>query len=208
MEELSDYFAKALRADAFREGLEACLHFPQDDVDTWEVMLHWAIKRTMPVWSELDSETTLSVQMRCWVMGDKYQATTFQDEIMVDLLKLCSTPTASSAILKQGVRSSTPRSPLRKLMAEELVYLVYGCHGMDVDELDELDGFGLMSEFVKAHMRYEANKEAFSSSVRFGSYCEATLAVGPGGTWKEFLVGKKIPRRAWKWDVFNDAWVF
>ncbi|TKA75981.1 hypothetical protein B0A55_03258 [Friedmanniomyces simplex] len=203
LEQLSDYFSSALRADAFVEGERGRLHFPEDDA--------------VPRWTEIDGAKmdTEMLLVNCWVLGDKYRIHTFQDEVMLGMLMSFSKKqggTYSCDVLKRGVEltssgSKLRRLKLRRLMAEEVVNTrsVYGQADFD---LDQFDGVRFLSDFAKAKEDHCDYGMGFNTEIRFGLQSEATLEAGTGGTWREYMVGNKLPRRVWKWDKIEGEWKF
>ncbi|KAK3113458.1 hypothetical protein LTR53_009231 [Teratosphaeriaceae sp. CCFEE 6253] len=209
LEELSDWFTRALKRDTFIEGEQARLHFPKDDRDVWEVLLHWAIKRTLPNNAELlDEKATQDfLWPRCWALGDKYNAQAFQNAVMMEMLKISHDVGFHRDEIKHAVELTCSGSPLRRLMAEELVW--HACHQNGDPEftgLDDFDGNAFMEDFLRALRTYQDNEIAFSALIRLGGRHEAVVGVGPGGTWREYMVGDHIPRRTWRWET--DMWTF
>ncbi|KAK4895399.1 hypothetical protein LTR27_006463 [Elasticomyces elasticus] len=206
LEKLSEYFVVALKRDTFSEGQHGRLHFPDDDMDVWQVLLQWAIQRDVPHWEGIDEETRVSLLIRCWVMGDKYGVHDFQNEIMLEALKCVRGPVEDEEVYL-GVKLTAPGSALRCLMAEEMVYKVYVENDVAFTELDKLDGTMFMGDFLIAKQIFDEDKTAFGTRARFGTQAEAHSGTGPGGVWKKFMVGTHIPRRAWRWESWG-VWTF
>ena len=211
LQSLSDYFTKALRPEAFSEGRAGQLQFPEDGIDTWELLLSWAVKRSMPSWPFADSlsdvcrETLLT---RSWVLGDKYQILQFQDEVMVELLSFYAESSGHQAEIKHAVSITAPGSKLRRLMAEELVHLIYDYDGMKMEKLDDFDGLGFFAEFNATRDRLQNSQQSSDSLYRFGRTADAFDVHGPAGSWRKYLVGDCLPRRQWRWDATEDIWRF
>ncbi|KAK5730783.1 hypothetical protein LTR15_000721 [Elasticomyces elasticus] len=204
LESLSDYFTKALRADTFDEGRAGRLQTPDDDGYSWEVLLHWAVHRHMVNGHMLPID--------CWIMGDEYQIHAFQNEVMLELLMYYSAITAEYDILEHGIDSTCPRTLVRRLLVEELVEMVYGTKDVNLDELDNLTGVGVVGDILRAKNKHDSNNVAFNACTRFGLEHEGEVGVGPGGTWRdtwrEYMVGNHIPWRPWRWSEDLHGWAF
>ncbi|KAK5696312.1 hypothetical protein LTR17_024321 [Elasticomyces elasticus] len=207
LEKLSEYFVVALKRDTFSEGQNGRLHFPDDDVDVWQVLLQWAIQRDVPHWESIDGETRISLLIRCWVTGDKYGLHDFQDEIMLEAL-MCFRGHVEDKDLHLGVTLTAPGSALRCLVAEEMVFKVYAQKEVTFSELDELDGTMFMGDFLSAKQIFDEDNSAFFTRARFGTQAEAHIGTGPGGVWKKFMVGDRVPQRAWRWETGWNSWCF
>ncbi|KAK1823579.1 hypothetical protein LTR12_001990 [Friedmanniomyces endolithicus] len=207
LEQLSEYFSNALSADTFVEGKKARLNFPEDDVDAWKVLLRWAFTHTVPHWTKKMAGKIEMVFVDCWVLGDKYQIRSFQNEVMMEMLYYYTCNSGSFEVLRHGVEQTSSGSKLRRLMAEEVVAGVdVGKQGFD---LDQFDGMRFLKDYVQAKQRLSGHEwcsRGYAAATRFGGNCDATINAGPGGTWKEYMVGDKLPHRAWKWDITSKAW--
>ncbi|KAK3628305.1 hypothetical protein LTR56_018697 [Elasticomyces elasticus] len=208
LEQLSDYFSGALRDKAFCEGEEGRLHFPEDDLDVWEVLLHWLFRRSLPQWVDVDSETKESLLIRCWVLADKYQVHDFQNEAMMDIMMHQSQHPACIRNLMHGVKVTAAGSKLRRIMAEELVWQVYIKKDIQFTELDQLDGPSFIGDFLTAKVHFDQNNNVFAGPAKFGAAMLTTPGEGPPGVWKEYMVGGWLPRRAWRWHDAMKYWVF
>jgi len=199
-----------LREGTFAEGREGRLHFPTDDVDTWEILLYWAIKRTMPHASNFDQDDVISLLIRCWVLGDKYQVQTFQNEVILELLRITDgICVIRRADLKLGVELTSPGSTLRRMISEEFVAHLYHTEGdPDFSNLNDLDGNGFIEDLLEAAQARDKRLGAFSGNGWFGCFSDGDLDTGPGGIWREYMVGDHVPRRAWRWDNARGRWTF
>ncbi|KAK0938649.1 hypothetical protein LTR29_009748 [Friedmanniomyces endolithicus] len=208
--QLSDYFDSALKTDTFVEGKQGRLHFPEDNVSAWKVLLHWAFTRMLPHWFKSTAEGNLDdgtamLLVDCWVLGDKYQIHAFQDEVMMEMLCWLVYSPGSCDVFKRGVELTSPGSKLRRLMAEGLEELYED--GYESSDLDQFDGMQFLEDYVQAKRRRDDHVSQHLAT-RFGCNGEVTLEAGPGGTWKEYMVGDKLPSRAWKWIEKWGIWGF
>jgi len=82
-------------------------------------------------------------------------------------------------------------------LAEEV--MTNNMQGGVTEDLNQFDGMHFLADFVTARESYDdtGTKGFFD---RFGKERKATLEAGPGGTWDEYMVGEKLPCRAWKWE--------
>ncbi|KAK4962984.1 hypothetical protein LTR10_000611 [Elasticomyces elasticus] len=209
LEQLSEYFVKALRRDSFSEGEDGRLSFPEDDLDVWEVLLHWAVVRSLPAWSSTNGKEKEALLIRCWVLGDKYQLSPFQNEVMLDLIMYQSTDLAGVENLMLGVKLTRPGSELRRVMAQELVWRIQAHGDVEVSQISELDGTMSTVDFLKAQTEYYEDKDmAFTGQSKFGSTPPSDDVLGPQGIWKEYMVGDFVPQRAWLWNKSIDMWTF
>ncbi|KAK5702599.1 hypothetical protein LTR97_003544 [Elasticomyces elasticus] len=207
LEKLSEYFVVALKRETFSEGPSGRLHFPDDDVDVWQVLLQWAIQRDVPHWEGIDEEIRISLLIRCWVTGDKYALHDFQNEIMLEAL-MCFCGPVEDEDVYLGVKLTAPGSAFRCLMAEEMVFKVYTEKEVEFTDLNKLDGTMFMGDFLSAKQILDEDNGAFSTRARFGTQAEAHIGTGPGGVWKKFMVGDRVPQRAWRWETGWNAWCF
>ncbi|KAK5730782.1 hypothetical protein LTR15_000720 [Elasticomyces elasticus] len=209
LEQLSEYFVKALRRDSFSEGEDGRLSFPEDDLDVWEVLLHWAVVRSLPAWSSTNGKEKEALLLRCWVLSDKYQLPPFQNEVMLDLIMYQSTDLAGVENLMLGVKLTRPGSELRRVMAQELVWRIQAHGDVEVSQISELDGTMSTVDFLKAQTEYYEDKDmAFTNQSKFGSTPPSDDVLGPQGIWKEYMVGDFVPQRAWLWNKSIDMWTF
>ncbi|KAK5136592.1 hypothetical protein LTR08_002606 [Meristemomyces frigidus] len=191
LETRSKYFAKALQQDAFREGHEGCLKFPNDDSDAWEVLLFWMIKNTLP-----DTQDNAHTMILCWVLGDKYAMPVFQDHAMLELLRTNSTQELGFEALKLALSMSAPGSKLRKLVAEELVYLANDRAVVDWGSLETMiDGMGILGDYFRAQERYHKDNYVFHSRLTSSNaHSKKQRAV-----WTDYMVGE-APAKHWIYD--------
>lgn len=94
--------------------------------------------------------------IQAWICGDKYALLDFQNRIMIELLHTVDDEDGPEVwpdfpMLVEGFEETLPDSPLRKLLAEQLVYGVYGPSKLDQNALDAADGIpGASRAIVKA----------------------------------------------------------
>ncbi|KAK0253278.1 hypothetical protein LTR35_005700 [Friedmanniomyces endolithicus] len=211
LEQLSDYFNSALQANNFVESKEGRLNFPEDDLNAWRVLLHWMFTKTVPHWDK-DDEIAIDEELQnllidCWVLGDKYQICAFQNEVMVELLWYYSWHIGEEETFKRGVELTSSASKLRRLMAEGIVEIMEADHPHS--GLDQYDGMRFLEDYIRAKEQFDEDGDNHGfAQVVFGDESEGTLEKGPGGRWKDYLVGDTLPSRAWKWDLDEREWGF
>ncbi|KAK5688472.1 hypothetical protein LTS10_000450 [Elasticomyces elasticus] len=154
LEQTSEYFCGALRNQHLGDGERDTLTFPEDDLTAWKVLLCWMMKHDLPRDANLvtrsDTEGECQplnhiISVRCWALGDKYGISTFQDFIMLELLDALESDSPQLSTVREAFDSTTPGSPLRELLAEEIVMRF----NMGLEDLDALDGLvGFISIFA------------------------------------------------------------
>jgi len=60
-----------------------------------------------------DGEPSEVVLVTCWALGDKYSIPAFQDEAMLQLLRLCEPDVLSKATAAKALEMSAPGSKMR-----------------------------------------------------------------------------------------------
>ncbi|KAF7187538.1 hypothetical protein HII31_11162 [Pseudocercospora fuligena] len=140
----SAWFEKALRRDAFLEGKEGKLDFPDDGREAWECLIYWMFKREAVLDPLPDGALVLIV--KCWNLGEKYDIKQFQDECMLRLIRYFehSELSPKDHDLGQILHNIRPASKLARLFAEELVQIVFNVSSpvMTWDELSALKNIG------------------------------------------------------------------
>lgn len=199
LESTSDYFVKALRSDTFKEGREGRLHFPDDDIQAWESLLFWLIKRELPdLVDDLDEE---HLYIKCWALGDKYGITTFQDEAMLELLRYYSQNHTDEQSIALALKSSAPGSKMRRIIAEELVILVNDFDMGNAAFEALVDGMGIIGEFLSAQER--RRKRSWAFGCRFAKLTAAEIEADEDDRrayWKDYLVGEP-PKKHWAYEL-------
>ncbi|KAF2164643.1 hypothetical protein M409DRAFT_56464 [Zasmidium cellare ATCC 36951] len=126
----SEYFQKAIKHEGHM-GTQApgVLRFPEDGhlIAAWGMMLHWIIHQRLlteeVIWHE---DITLLVEF--WALGDRLLLRDFQNAVMMQLLKYFAKdwlPFDSPELVNYILRISPADTPLRRLLAEETVSIIY-----------------------------------------------------------------------------------
>ncbi|GIZ41563.1 hypothetical protein CKM354_000486300 [Cercospora kikuchii] len=145
LEAASPWFQKALRDDRFVEGQNGAITFADDDIDAWKIALYWLLHREIPEPGELrgKEEEDFFVRLaRCWVLGDKYNLTRLQNDIMFRLLKFADQLNFAlkPAQYKDLLKIVPAGSQLMQLLAEEVAAKCY-FEGAEIALLDGSTGF-------------------------------------------------------------------
>ena len=141
LEDLSDYFVSAIKHSHLGGGQQDFLRFPMDDLNSWSVLLYWKMKGHIPSQSIGTSEEALTILMRSWVLGERYNLPFFQDMVMLELLNVVDSSWVPVSLVKEGFEGTPPHSKLRGVLAEEAFWWArYGRCNADEDVLDECDG--------------------------------------------------------------------
>lgn len=214
LEDLSDYFASAIKHACQLGGEDGMLLFPADDEKTWRVFLYWVVKREVHIDVVPDtpqphtgnSKMTRDVNdaedsradshewscahqlllVRCWMFGDRYNVPAYQDVVMLELLHSLWTCGPDLATMQEAFHGTPPLSKLRKVIAEEIYDIMKaGC--FDDDESDEYDQIrGLASALARV---VEDTSELDSSRV-------PTQDKPLESTWKNYMIGEP-PQQHW-----------
>ncbi|TKA33595.1 hypothetical protein B0A50_00431 [Salinomyces thailandicus] len=174
----SDYFAKAIKHENMGVNSEpGVLRFPDDDSGAWKVFLHWLM------WRELPSETiTDRLAVHCWILGDCYHITRFQDDAMFELLECFEDDGAEEELIMVAFQQTPPGSKLRALMSEELAYLMQE-ELTPFDKVDPLlNGSNFAGELLGALARLRSSGDR-TIIYRFRRTDDGQYP------WKEFMVG-------------------
>jgi len=212
LEFTSEYFRSALRNQHLGNVQKDTLSFPDDELNSWKVLLFWIVARELPSVDEICStgsgqndDGMHSVYVRCWVLGDKYDIPAFQDLIMLELLKTFhygSTLTIENP--KLALENTPPGSVLRELVVEEVLNGLQS-KVIDCERLDELDGIvGFMSRvMMKRNGLYQG--EVFSSRLPIANG-SVTVPYHKGKSpYTIFMVGGDVPRQHWLHDGLSKA---
>ncbi|KAK5132407.1 hypothetical protein LTR08_009090 [Meristemomyces frigidus] len=192
LENISEYFVKSIKHDNLgKEKDSGILRFPDDDIEAWKVLLFWLMRREFPRKAMTGKE---ELAVSCWVLGDRYGISRFQDEAMLSLLKTMDTAWLGREAIISAFKGTPPGSMLRRAVAEEVVNNLDQGQGLRFTDIDNmLNGLNFAGELFEAQNRY-ADRESHSVSrhdeiiCRFGS---EEQEVRP--TWEEYMVGKKYP---------------
>jgi hypothetical protein len=126
----SKYFTKAPQ---YHEELV----FPDDDLQTWKVLLSWMFTHQLPPLDELGYpfiEGDYDLAIKCWMLGDKYLVYNFKHEVMSELrsfFERCSSIPLDT--VKVAFDGSPPGSSLRRVMIREL------CDQLDAGTIEYKD---------------------------------------------------------------------
>ncbi|KAK5702638.1 hypothetical protein LTR97_003584 [Elasticomyces elasticus] len=201
LEQTSEFFCGALRNQHLGDGERDTLKFPEDNLTAWKVLLFWMMKHGLPRDANLvtmvDTEGKCHpldhvISVRCWALGDKYGIPTFQDFVMLELLDHLECYGSNLVTVREAFQSTTPGSPLRELMAEEVV-LCLGSGSMEFEELDALDGVIGFTSIFGAKM---SNGNEYGYMPRVPPRVPRNHEPGKSPFWK-FLVRPDDVSRHW-----------
>lgn len=187
LEGASECFTKAIKNQHLGDTTSGTLHFPEDgDMrKAWEFLLYWITKRELPpsyVKIEWFAEDQL-LFVQAWVLADRYLLPQLQDVVMLELLWHFDATPLDKHIMTPALQLSPVDTPLRRLLAEEVVYLL---HGLSADNINRIhpndllpsDGtVGLSASLVEAARRFQVVEKSFERRV----FCEVDY-------WKEYMV--------------------
>ncbi|KAI7215030.1 hypothetical protein KC333_g5697 [Hortaea werneckii] len=150
LESLSDYFVRALKRDTFSEGIHGELRIEGDDRRTWQVLLHWLFKGTLPAKVKDDPSRLIDL----WIVGDKYGVDALQNDAMYALLKwvdICRYGNFLPLVtIKDGIDRTSPGTVMRKLLAQEILAAIHYGGSVRHEDLATWDTVGLASDLLKA----------------------------------------------------------
>lgn len=178
---------KELRFFGGKYGKRINLCYNDDHPDAWTLLLYWAYFHCLP---DSNWNFTHDDLIDGWLLGQAHSIPTFHDVVMVQLLQLrncvdLSLPSAAFAATKAG-------SPLRRILAEEVVCQWSVERTMDADELDDLGKIGGFTvAFAEAmDLLGDEREEMF----------ERLPTKGRRGNkrWMEYMV-KKEGKELWRW---------
>ncbi|KAK4617873.1 hypothetical protein CLAFUW4_11827 [Fulvia fulva] len=160
----------------------------KEDATCWRIILYWIVQHELPddvQTEETDSWFDENHLIMCWLLADKYEIRSFQDEAMTTLMESFNRAGWDSmtveTILK--VLKQTPRgSKLRELLAEHVV------------EIQKVEKYvhPLMAEYVEPHRGTEfyklyKKKEKEWDSIRGLPKWEHKFADANADFWKKYL---------------------
>ena len=159
----SDFFVCALKnQDAFG-GDKDVLTFPEDDQSAWEMFLHWKMRgKLLYAWGP-EADPEIDQLVRAWIHGDKYGIPQFQDDVMWELVLAFALQMLDISTVKLAFDNTPVNSPLRRLMAEELVDAIETGDKFDSADLDFFDG---VVRFSAELMRTMERKEKRIGEIR------------------------------------------
>ncbi|KAK3619862.1 hypothetical protein LTR56_023756 [Elasticomyces elasticus] len=205
LEQTSEFFCAAFRNGHLGRDEPNTLRFPQDNTESWKILLFWMLRHELPSLDDLgllepydDNEEACvdhTLCIRCWALGEMYDISAFQDLIMLELLRSLETQPTDLNEIKEAFESTPPGSKLRDLMAEELAVLL-GNNGVGVRQLDMFDGVPGFSSALMAKVNRRVELEPgkrFTPRVpgRPGSQYEG------GSPYRDFMVSGKRPEQHW-----------
>jgi len=186
LETVSEYFVNALKPDRFKEGQEGCLFFPEDDILAWDVLMDWLFNGRV---LDEDEGVEQLLAVKCWVLGDKYGISRFQDDVMFDLLNDIAISSAFPDVIREAFVSAPPGSATRMLMAEE----AFGW--WDADELEVVfEEFGatkFIGDLIAAKVQYEDGDE---KRDRFLPFWRGVQRKAQEPLWTSYMVGDGAER--------------
>ncbi|KAK5688514.1 hypothetical protein LTS10_000492 [Elasticomyces elasticus] len=191
LERTSRYFVRALRNERLGEKTEpGVLRFPEDKPAVWKLLLFWMYKQELPG-EVFDHDLVPAV--RTWALGDKLCIPAFQNHVMLAMVWYFRNKNITFRTLKAAVHSSLTGSPMRLLMAEELV--VSGAEFFSQDALDELDGHQFLSQVLQSQEQLSSYTRGLFGDGGIESLAELNeYMVGEGLT--EMNSARKILRGA------------
>ncbi|EME78881.1 uncharacterized protein MYCFIDRAFT_83776 [Pseudocercospora fijiensis CIRAD86] len=179
LEAASPWFEKALQRDAFLEGKEGKLDFPDDDREAWECAIYWMINREAVF--DPPNGGALVLLVKCWALGEK-----FQDECMLTLIHYFEDSALSPEThdLDQIFELIRPGSKLARLFAEELIHIIFRDRppAMKWEQLTALSNIGNLWSAIG-----EAQGKLISNSAWHFGYRLDKASNSPH--WTEYMVG-------------------
>ena len=195
---ISDYFVKAIENQHLGTVQPGTLTFPEDNECAWKSLLYWKINGSLPELDGLDDKELQLQLVQLWVLGDKYNITELQDLAMLELLEILRSDITSIDIVKVAFENTALGSPLRKLMAEETVYLKRQLGSWKNENFDKLDG---CVGFTAA--LFEAMDQVDEDDDNLSEMGERRLQDDDDGErtekWKEYMVSGG-PNKHWVYD--------
>lgn len=160
----------------------------EGDYCALKILLFWLAKRDMPENFDGygDKDQLCRLLTDCWLVGDKYTLSEFQDLIMLELLHSLQHHTACLTTIKHVLDHTEYGCPLRMLMVEELT-LATEADGFNPDLSFFADISGAFAEFVH------------SNNERSTRYPDVVDRLG-GELWKEYML-EDGPAKHWIWEV-------
>ncbi|PPJ56521.1 hypothetical protein CBER1_03891 [Cercospora berteroae] len=189
LEAASPWFQKALGDDRFVEGQSGVIAFPEDDTESWKILLYWLLHRDVPM---MEDDATwkdyLNTLVKCWVLGDKYSVSKFQDEIMLLLIQYAYWSRASlqPAEYKKLIEITPADSHLMRLLGEEVAVKYRKLSNLTREVANVLDGVeGFWPAFLEAQHGLMWKKCIFDDRLRGVDSNGLTTSH-----WQEYMVGE------------------
>ncbi|KAK3712839.1 hypothetical protein LTR37_008930 [Vermiconidia calcicola] len=183
---ISYYFLRAIKNEHLGNEKSGTLRFPDDDVEAWNALLffkYWSYLPTCVDPQELrGNEEHRRKLIKYWALGDKYDVKEFQDTVMLQLLRELAHQRTNLEAVKLAFENTAPGSKLRRLYAEEVVYMVEEGKAWNHDHFDTFDGVpGFTSAYMHATNRYKLAEDADEFFHR----------TGKDGSWRDYMVGDR-----------------
>ena len=193
---ISDYFVKAIENQHLGTVQPGTLTFPEDSEDAWKLLLHWKIKGALPDLEDLEDIEQQRQLVHLWTLGDKYGIPELQDIAMLELLEVLTGHDSHIDVIKIAFENTAPGSPLRKVMAEETVYLMREGGNWKNEKLDKLDGaVGFTTALIGALDELDGEDLESMGQQRL----EEDESGERTEKWKEYMVAGG-PKKHWIYD--------
>ena len=127
LERHSDFFVKALQKE-WVEGSDKCVKLPEDDPALFKLFVAFVYTgkiyfQHQPESQPEDTCEEWHICARAWVLGDKYQATSFKDAIVDALLEKIEAEDKVPIGMHRVIYANTATaSPMRKILVDIAVY--------------------------------------------------------------------------------------
>lgn len=190
----SDYFRRALNEAGQMKTQSGSLFFPGDGkvIAAWGMMLHWIMHKALPVEHiDDDDEDDLTLFVEAWILGHRFLLPLFQNRVMMHLIdhfERCVLP-FDAALVNKLLSISPVDTPLRRLLAEEAVHIMFHKspnnnfpgQRMDPSEVTGEDGaVGLIGSLLQAQSAF---------MTRNGRFDRQKDGYGnPSQAWQEYLL--------------------
>ncbi|KAK5730750.1 hypothetical protein LTR15_000688 [Elasticomyces elasticus] len=171
LESASAHFSETIDQEREAGVKQVTLHYPQDHVSAWKTLLYWIVQDKLPEDDELSDMATSDgypIQVflvRCWVLGDRWGMSSFQNDIMQHIIDdtMSSGPYGSfcTEAMQEAVEGTPRNSALRKLVAADVAGQLDDPTASLADDLDSLfNGQSFMGEVARAiKHRYSMSEE-------------------------------------------------
>ncbi|KAK4895433.1 hypothetical protein LTR27_006497 [Elasticomyces elasticus] len=171
LEAASHRFTDAIKEERQDGVSQITLTIPDDDVFSWKMLLHWLVNRELPsdeLYAEdfayLNPDDSHLPLIRCWILGERFDLTIFQNLIM-EMIKAalsgdCDGLFLSHASLQEAFQHTEPGSGVRLLAAEDIAYQLEYSDDVKPGTLDKDFGgvTGFIGELLEAVLRKHGNE--------------------------------------------------
>lgn len=201
LETASEWFVKALKHEHLG-GEPGVLRLPEDDLDAWKVFIHWLVMKKLPQdhMSNLHDQYDHAALVRCWVIGDKYGISEFQNLIMLDLLDSLEDCCVQTEAARLGFECTAPGSVMRELMAAEVAECIENrecvIHARDLETLDDVGGVFSAVAAVLARSARDEGVPKCTPRVPVYEYEEGAprcIHDPDSEVWEPFMVADGLP---------------